>query len=62
MKFTRALSLPLAVGFTQTAARICRSQCTARWKDGTPGIDIKFYCAAYSSECGSVCSLGTPSM
>ena len=59
MRFTIALSLFLAAGFTQTAALTCDTDCAACWKDGSPGVDIKFWCD-YNSDagCDSVCPPG----
>ena len=57
MRFTIALSIFLAAGSTQTAALSCDDECAACWKDGSPGVDIKFWCDS-NLVCGSECPPG----
>ncbi len=52
------LSLTLAAAFIQKVVGLnCYpSDCSACWKDGSPGVDIKMSCK--SSECGESCPDG----
>jgi len=52
-----ALSLLFSAAFIQTAAGIiCNSNCSACWKTGSPGVDVKIGC--WANNCPASCPDG----
>ncbi|KAF8427916.1 hypothetical protein EV426DRAFT_374591 [Tirmania nivea] len=57
MKLSLEVALVAAASIIQIAAGVkCDSNCAACWKNGSPGVDIKFSCDG--SHCGSACPEG----
>ena len=55
--FYKLIALSLLAAGTMVVGLVCNSECSACWKNGSPGVDIKMTCDTSDWYCGT-CSAG----
>ena len=56
LRVTLVITLASFTHTVQVLGKHCDSYCAACWKDGSPGVDIKFSCM--NGDCGTGCPSG----